>query len=304
MELPLVVGADGSESSLQAVDWAVDEAARHGLPLRLVHASLWERYEGAGLADEPGGPPERGRAEEVVHGAAERVRRRDPHVKCSTDVWPDDAETALLRESRNATALVVGHRGRGQVAEMLLGSVGLAMATRADCPVIVVRGTAESRAGEHGRIVLGVGEATSEETRGSAGPKAEAGTASVRFAFREAGARRSVLVAVRSWRRPAHRTMDHPLLTGEPAHQHEDHAAELLDEALRVLEREHPGIEVHRTLVEGPARKVLLDLATDADLLVVGSRRQPGHVGDQLGRVPHTLLHHADCPVAVVPEWG
>ncbi|MFB7510384.1 universal stress protein, partial [Streptomyces broussonetiae] len=47
MERPLVVGVGGSDSSLQAVDWAADETARHGLPLRLVHASLWERHEGA-----------------------------------------------------------------------------------------------------------------------------------------------------------------------------------------------------------------------------------------------------------------
>ncbi|MEU9383029.1 universal stress protein, partial [Streptomyces sp. NPDC048279] len=46
MDLPLVVGVDGSESSLRAVDWAADEAALRGAPLRLVYASLWERYEG------------------------------------------------------------------------------------------------------------------------------------------------------------------------------------------------------------------------------------------------------------------
>ncbi|MFJ8942831.1 universal stress protein [Streptomyces sp. NPDC102395] len=40
MDLPLVVGADGSDSSLTAVDWAVDEAARHGLTLHIVHASF------------------------------------------------------------------------------------------------------------------------------------------------------------------------------------------------------------------------------------------------------------------------
>ncbi|MGV9237311.1 universal stress protein, partial [Streptomyces nigra] len=43
MTLPLVVGVDGSDPSLVAVDWAADEAVRHGLTLRLVHASLWER---------------------------------------------------------------------------------------------------------------------------------------------------------------------------------------------------------------------------------------------------------------------
>lgn len=53
MELPLVVGVDGSDSSLAAVDWAVDEAARHGLPLRLLYGSLWERYEEVGRPSAP-----------------------------------------------------------------------------------------------------------------------------------------------------------------------------------------------------------------------------------------------------------
>ncbi len=56
MELPVVVGVDGSEPSLRAVDWAVDEAALHGVPLRLVYASLRERYEGPALAQTPGKP--------------------------------------------------------------------------------------------------------------------------------------------------------------------------------------------------------------------------------------------------------
>ncbi|WP_159062512.1 universal stress protein, partial [Streptomyces caniscabiei] len=40
-DLPVVVGVDGSEPSLRAVDWAADEAALRGAPLRLVYASLW-----------------------------------------------------------------------------------------------------------------------------------------------------------------------------------------------------------------------------------------------------------------------
>lgn len=55
---PIVVGVDGSEPSLRALDWAADEAALRGTPHRLVHASLWERYEGALLAQQPGKPLE------------------------------------------------------------------------------------------------------------------------------------------------------------------------------------------------------------------------------------------------------
>ncbi|MDQ0958137.1 nucleotide-binding universal stress UspA family protein [Streptomyces sp. B4I13] len=291
MELPLVVGVDGSESSLQAVDWAVDEAARLGLPLRLVHASLWERYEGVDLVYDLGRPSEQQMAETIVRTAAERARLRNPDVKVSAYVLAEDPEGALLREARNASALVTGQRGRGQVADLLLGSVSLTTAAQAHCPVVVVRGSQDSRNGTHGRIVLGVGDAAT-------------GAAAIGFAFREAQTRGCALDAVRAWRCPAHETADRPLLAGEPAHYHQQQATELLGDALRTVVREYPDVEVHRTIVEGPARKVLLDRAGDADLLVIGARRRHGQFGLQLGRVGHAVLHHADCPVAIVPQHG
>ncbi|MGW0654357.1 universal stress protein, partial [Streptomyces umbrinus] len=80
MVLPIVVGVDGSEPSLHAVDWAADEAVRHGVPLRVVHASLWERYEGAALADTPEVASDavtgHDLAESVVAGAAWRAGLR------------------------------------------------------------------------------------------------------------------------------------------------------------------------------------------------------------------------------------
>ncbi|GHA02957.1 universal stress protein [Streptomyces purpurascens] len=51
----------------------------------------------------------------------------------------------------------------------------------------------------------------------------------------------------------------------------------------------------------GPARKVLLHRSAAADLLIIGARRTHGHFGLQLGRVGYTLLHYADCPVAIEP---
>ncbi|MFD9903670.1 universal stress protein [Streptomyces sp. NPDC059063] len=66
-------------------------------------------------------PSERALAEHVVASAAERARRRDPEVMVTAEVLLGDTEVALLREARNASALVVGHRGRGPIAELLLG---------------------------------------------------------------------------------------------------------------------------------------------------------------------------------------
>ncbi|WP_371542209.1 universal stress protein [Streptomyces sp. NBC_00554] len=290
MELPLVVGVDGSEPGMRAVDWAADEAALRGVPLRLVYASLWERYEGAALAPDLGRSSEQVMADKIVEAAAKRAHRRQTDVKISTEVLPEEPVPALLREGRNACALVMGSHGRSGIAELLLGSVSLAVAARAHCPVIVLRGSHDNQArpGIDQRIVLGVGEEPAD-------------SAVVRFAFEEAADHYATLHAVRAWRYPAHETIEHPLLAGEPARHHEQRAAEILEAALRDAARDHPSVQVRRRTVEGPARKVLLEASATADLLVVGARRH-GHSGLQLGRVAHAVLHHSACPVAVVPQ--
>ncbi|MFD5448125.1 universal stress protein [Streptomyces sp. NPDC127100] len=285
VEFPLVVGVDGSTASYAALDWAVDCAARHGLRLHLVYGSLWERYEGAvpsGLAR----PSGQVMAENVVAVAAERAGRRSPEAKITTEVVPEDPVHALLERGRDAFAVVTGSRGRGEIQGLLLGSVGLAVAARATCPVVVVRGDQAGLAGSHQRILLGVGDA-------------EAGDEAVRFAFREAEARDCALDAVRAWRRPAGQDAGG---TAGPTDTEEERAAAALDAALREAEAAHAAVKVRRSTLEGPARSVLLHRSAAADLAVIGARRRREPFGLQLSRVAHTLLHHADCPVAVVPH--
>ncbi|MFD5497662.1 universal stress protein [Streptomyces sp. NPDC001812] len=285
---PLVVGVDGSGPSLLAVDWAVDEAARHKMPLRLVHASLWEGSEGT-FSPVGERPSARVSAEHIVASAAERAHRRNPQIKVSTAILPEEAAHVLLREGDSASLLVTGSRGRGELKGLLLGSVGLAVAARAHCPVAVVRGDTAGLAGAHERILLGAGDP---------GTSGEA----VDFAFREAEARGCVLDVVRAWRCPAYETTDHPASAGGPERQHEEQASLLLDELLRDAMAAHPGVRVRRATVEGPASKVLVLRSAAADLVIVGARRHQGRFGLQLGRASHTLLHHAQCPVAVVPH--
>jgi nucleotide-binding universal stress UspA family protein len=272
MEAPLVVGVDGSGSSLVAVDWATDEAVRHRLPLRLVYASGREPDEGA-----------------VAATATQRARRRNPQVQVTADVVPEDAVDALLREAGHATAVVTGSRGCGELKGLLLGSVSLAVAGRAPGPVVVVRGDKAGLEGAHERILLGAGEP------GSCG-------AAVRFALREAEVRHCVLDVVRVWRRPRHEPMDHPLAAGDPAHFYEERAATLIDALLQDAVADHPDVRVNRSTVEGTARKVLLHRSAAADLVIIGVRRGHGHWALHPGRVEHALLHRSECPVAVVPE--
>ncbi|MFE9017604.1 universal stress protein [Streptomyces sp. NPDC007808] len=291
MELPEVMGVDGSEPSPRAVHRAVDEAARHAVAPRLVYASLWERCE-QGEPRSYGGPQSPSgqlTADTVVPRAAERARRRAPDVQVSVDVVPDEPVNALLNEALHAFAVVTGSRGRGGLSGLLPGSVGRTVAARAPGPMSVVRGDRAGPEGTHERILL------------AAADPAVAGEAT-RFAFREAETRRCTLDVVRPYRAPAHRTADHVPLTGEPAHHQEEQASALIDAVLHDARVDHPGVRVRRTTARGPAHRLPLHRSAAADLVVIGARRRSGRFGLQLGRVGHTLLHHADAPVAVVPH--
>ncbi|MFF3794704.1 universal stress protein [Streptomyces sp. NPDC001981] len=288
MELPVVVGVDGSDSSLRAVDWAADEAARHGLPLRLVYVSRWERYEAASLQSLER-PSEQVLADSIVTDAAARAEVRNPEVTVTAEVLAQDTVTALLDEGHRATMLVTGSRGRGQLKELLLGSVSLAVAARAHCPVVVVRGDAAGTVGAHGRILLGVADPAR-------------GTAAVAFAFREAAVRKCEIDAVRSWRRPGYEGTGLLRDTSAPGISREMRAETELDQALGPFLGRHPDVAVRRSTVEGPAHQVLVHRSAAADLLVVGAPRRHGRVGLQIGRTAHAALHHAHCPVAVVPQ--
>ncbi|WP_371834486.1 universal stress protein [Streptomyces antimycoticus] len=344
VELFVVVGVDGSDAASDALDWAAELAGRRGLPLRVVHASLWERYEGYVAGTAADRPAERLHSEAVLATAAERAGRRVPALKVMTDLAADDAVTALLRAGQSAEALVVGSRGRGEFASLLLGSVGLGIAARAQCPVVVVRGRPENVHGGMNRVVVGIAERERPSEREPAPP-----SAAVAFALREARLRGGELEAVHAWRcagpedhgarenhrahedhtarenhrapqdhtaRENHRApQDHTARENHRAPQdhrarenhgaREDHAqraAELLDETLGgATAAGLPPVPVAHRPVEGSARKALLDASAHADLLVVGARRRQGHFGMQLGLVNHAVLHHAKCPVAVVP---
>ncbi|MGX1910125.1 universal stress protein [Streptomyces phaeochromogenes] len=271
MAVPLVVGIDGSEASLEAVDWAADEALRHEVPLHLLHAAAADHE-----------------ASDLVAAASERARKSAPAVRLSSELLYEDAASALVGKGRNALALVLGSRGLGGLAGLLLGSVSLHVAAHADCPVVVVRGGVEHRHGRFGSVVVGV-----EAGKGS-------GTA-VQFAFREAQVRGCRLVAVHAWSVPVG-SPGPPGLSGYALQALERPPAQVLADALRDSAQQYQDVLVSSQVVEGSARQALLDAASSADLLVVGARRRHGHVGLQLGLVNHAVLHHAPCPIAVVPQ--
>ncbi|WP_405682454.1 universal stress protein [Streptomyces sp. NBC_00057] len=188
-QLPIVVGVDGSEGSLRALDWAAAEAARSRRPLRVVHASLWERYEGMRPTFDTERPAEQVLAEHLVASAQERAQRLHAEVSVVADIQPEDPVKALTHESHDAALVVLGSRSRGRIAGMLLGSVSLALAGRSHCPVVVIPAAAPNAQPKPGRIVVGIGDA--------AGPSAAA-----RFALDQATSRHGELTRRRRPGRP------------------------------------------------------------------------------------------------------
>jgi nucleotide-binding universal stress UspA family protein len=120
--------------------------------------------------------------------------------------------------------------------------------------------------------------------------------AALSFAVAEARLRGSVLHAVAAWDMPA---AAYPLAGGvdDLPVVLQQGAEDALTEALAGID----GVTVERHVFEGHPARVLLEAATGADLLVVGSRGLGGFARLLLGSTGQEVVHHAPCPVVVVP---
>ncbi|SER71329.1 universal stress protein [Lentzea albida] len=143
---PVVVGVDGSAASRAALEWAVDEARRRGCRVDAVHA--WHPDYGILIGPVPAevimamSPQEM--EKKARAGLDEAVRGFDD-VEIREVLVEADPRTALVDASRDADLLVVGNRGHGVLAEVILGSVSKYCVHHAACPVVVLR---EPRTGE------------------------------------------------------------------------------------------------------------------------------------------------------------
>lgn len=134
----IVVGVDGSEESKETLRFALEEARRWHTKLHVVHAFWeWEPSPAMGETEQDPGLPEReGWLAALVRDIAGEVA--DVEIKQST--VEDDPAPALLAAAQGAELLIVGSRGHGGFADLLLGSVSQQCAHHASCPVVIVRG--------------------------------------------------------------------------------------------------------------------------------------------------------------------
>ena len=138
---PVVVGVDGSARSAKAIDFALEQAARRGVRLVVLHAWWLEFVDGV-VVTTPGSP-EWQRTEELLRlGVAESLagrRQNHPDVEVVTEIVHTRPAEALVEASQTASLVVVGARGRGGFAGLLLGSVSRELLMHASGPVAVVR---------------------------------------------------------------------------------------------------------------------------------------------------------------------
>lgn len=284
---PVVVGIDGGEEAEHAAMYGAWEAHRRRVPLRLVYA------------DPP--IPQFGPLPFVVADAAgwagdrfaevgKLVDAEYPGLPVETAVVPGSAAGVLVAESAHASLVVVGTRATGGLVGHLSGSVAAQVASHANAPVVVMRGSWAT----HGDptvadrpVVVGVdGSAESAQA--------------VAFAVEQAVARGTDVHAVYVWN-----ILDvHDYGVPADTYVHADEEAKakrLLTEATSGWADRYPDVPITRFAAHGmDPVDILARLSRDAGLIVVGSRGHGGFLGLRLGSTVDGLIRYAPVPVAVV----
>ena len=291
---PIVAGVDHSRASEAAVACAAAQAGRRHLPLLLVHGYLVPTPTLTPMPPLYDEHELTASARMMLEAAVARTRSTHPDLVISTKIVAGSGGQALVAESLTASLVVVGSRGAGGFLGVLVGSVAAQVGRHAHCPVLVVREPAAGSRPATGRVVVGVdGSAQS--------------TVALAFAFEEAQARGSALIAVHVWSvaqlsaRSVGTVWSPNLLTARS--QLHEVAERVLVEALAGWPQKYPDVDVRSWTVHGddPARTLLSTAdEIDADLLVVGSRGRDGLSGLVLGSVSQAVVTHATGSVAVV----
>jgi len=149
-DLGVVVGVDGSDSSLQALRWAASIARSTGANLTAVmawHPTSLNNLATVGWAAYPGDWDPAANARSVLDRAIATVFDADVPADLTSAVLEGITAPALIEFSAEADMLVLGSRGHGGFAGLLLGSVSAACAEHAKVPVLVVHGNTSPRRG-------------------------------------------------------------------------------------------------------------------------------------------------------------
>jgi nucleotide-binding universal stress UspA family protein len=281
----VIVGVDFTPSAEAALAWAADEAALRRLPLHMVH-TIAEPPLGYRTADldelwAPWHAAVRTACTLELQSLRHRVLQRHPDLTVVAERADGPPADVLTKRARGSAMVVVGSRQLGRVRDVFTrGAVAMPLVAHAPCPVAVVRGTEPAEHEPSDLMVVGV-------------DGSEASMPAVGFAFEEAAFRDAHLLALAAWR---------PAYWGEPVRDAEQQWERALAQATAGWREKYPQVRLRHELVRGHPVQALTEAAADATALVVGTRGLGGFPGLLLGSVSQGVMHHARCPVVVVPH--
>jgi nucleotide-binding universal stress UspA family protein len=267
----IVLGFDGSEPSLFALDWVAERAASHRSQVEIVMIG------GTLLRDDAG-------RDSGLLDAERRLRDRAPDAEVDSHRFPGKMPDSLLERARHADLLVVGsHRGR-PIWSALSGWMPLRVASRSRTPVVVVPDDWEATTG---RVVVGLDDDDSS-------------LAAVDFAAREAAVSHVPLSLVHTWTMPTPQMEGSVVLLASPIEARAGQRR-ILREAVARTQEAHPDLVITQVLEQSNPSSALLRAARGASLLVLGTHHRGVMKGALLGSVGRDVLAQCRIPVCVVP---
>ncbi len=289
----IVAGVDGSESSLRAVHWAALEARRYSVPLRLVHICHQPPIRHGRIALPRSVADALADCGKAYLADAERlVGEVTPEVVVRSEQREGHPVEGIIQAAETARVVVIGSRGIGGFASLLVGSVALSVAGRSSCPVVVTphvadHGREDYAHTERGPVAVGVGRSPLSDV-------------ALGFGFEAAAVRGVDLMAVHAWKEATIETgwPDYPMRLSEEDVVATEHR--MLAERLAGWQERYPDVDVDSRVRKGKAAKILLSEARAAQLLVVGTSGKSALAGLSLGSTSQAVLHHAHFPVALV----
>ncbi len=281
----IVVGIDGSPGAGHALAWAAKRVEHFG-PIRPI--VVWQ-YPG-GIWSEPTLSPSLQLADvdfgDLARREVEQLLAEIPIVDRRALVVVNGPTGPIIVEyGRDANLVVVGTRGRGALADSLLGSVSCHVVNHAPVPVAVVPPTAEL-SDRYGRVVVGV-------------DGSDNAVLALRWAIEHAPPA-STVEALHVW---SHPTVTMPACIPVSTDRAEQLAAETVESTVaKAMAGFESGRPVEGSLACGDARNVLGSELTEADLLVLGARGHRGVAHLLLGSVTTALVHKPKVATIVVPD--
>lgn len=312
--LPLLVGVDGSEASYKAVWWASNYAAHSNLPLRIVCCFNDQYYAMGGVYSGFGSFSDdlkyREELQEILRKAKGiAVEQGVPSDKVYTYAVAGDPASVLVELSNSCDLMVIGNRGKGGLAERVLGTSSSIVPAKSACPVVVVPFCTDNGDNVHLNNEIKHVVVASDET--AWGHRAVEIAADLAEGW---SARLHVVSAVPEISSLRNDDETNNIIMNE-------YRAEL-SERMDDIRRIHPKTIITGDVKRGSLLKSMLIYSKgnvgatssasvienhdvpeyNADIIVVGSRGAGGLTGLLLGSMSQGLIQHSNIPVYVVPK--